>query len=155
MTVHTPIESRRGGLPPWAAVLTVFVFLVGGVYLVTNLAGENPAYAPPGQSRGPVASGGADGTEALAIIEPAGCQACHGTDLGGQGQFPSLHNVAEGPTSENLQDLAAEHPDDWIALWIAGTDEAVQGIDRGGMPVFGEQLSPEEIETIVTYLKSL
>ncbi len=56
MTVHTPIEARSGGLPPWAIGLTVFVFLVGGVYLASNLVGQNPALAIPGASA-PVASG--------------------------------------------------------------------------------------------------
>ena len=54
MTVHTPIETRSGGLPPWAIGLTVFVFLVGGVYLLSNLAGQNPAFAIPGASGGRV-----------------------------------------------------------------------------------------------------
>ena len=50
MTVHTPIETALGGLPPWAIGLTVFVFLVGGVYLASNLVGENPPFAIPGAS---------------------------------------------------------------------------------------------------------
>ena len=54
MTVHTPIETRSSGVPPWAILLTVFVFLVGGVYLVANLAGENPPLAIPGGSAAPV-----------------------------------------------------------------------------------------------------
>jgi len=63
--------------------------------------------------------------------------------------------VADGPISENLQDLAAEHPDEWIALWIDGTVPETEGLDRGGMPVFGDQLSPEQIDAIVAYLLSL
>ena len=39
MTVHTPIETRSGGLPPWAILLTLLVFLVGGVYFAANLVG--------------------------------------------------------------------------------------------------------------------
>jgi mono/diheme cytochrome c family protein len=156
MTVHTPIESRSGGLPPWAIGLTIFVFLVGGVYLASNLAGENPAFAIPGASA-PVASGGggADPAVGEALVAEAQCAACHGPDLGGSGNFPSLLGVADGPVSENLQDLAAEHPDDWISLWIDGTVPETEGLDRGGMPAFGEQLSPEQIESIVAYLLSL
>jgi len=92
-----------------------------------------------------------------ALIEQVSppCTACHGADLSGSGNFPDLHGVADGPTSENLQDLAAAHPEDWIQLWINGTTPETEGIDRGGMPAFGEQLTPEEIESIVAYLRSL
>ncbi|MGH2353508.1 MAG: hypothetical protein ACRDJN_18035, partial [Chloroflexota bacterium] len=58
MTVHTPIETRESGVPRWAIGFTVFVFLVGGVYLASNLSGENPGLAIPGASAGPAASGG-------------------------------------------------------------------------------------------------
>lgn len=156
MTVHTPIETRTAGLPPWAVGLAVFVFLVGGVYLLSNLAGENPALAIPGASA-PTASGPADpavGESLIASVQPS-CTSCHGADLAGSGSFPSLLGVNEGPVSENLQDLAAEHPDEWIALWIDGTTPETEGIDRLGMPAFGDQLSPEQIDAIVAYLKSL
>ena len=156
MTVHTPIESRSGGIPPWAIGLTVFLFLVGGVYFASNLAGENPAFAIPGASA-PVASGGggADPAVGEALVADAGCAGCHGADLGGQANFPSLLGLEEGPVSENLQDLAAEHPEDWISLWIDGTQPETEGLDRGGMPAFGEQLSAEQIDSIVAYLKAL
>ena len=156
---HTRIESRDRGVPPWALGLTVFLFLVGGVYFLSNLAGENPAFAIPGASSSAIvaASGGADPAVGEALIgetQPA-CTLCHGGDLGGQSNFPSLLNVAEGPVSENLQDLAAEYPDDWISLWINGTTPETEGIDRMGMPVFGDQLSPEQIDSIAAYLRGL
>ena len=158
MTVHTPIESRDRGLPAWAIGLTVFVFLVGGVYLLSNLVGENPAFAVPGASASaPAASGAADPAVGEALVADAQppCAGCHGPDLAGQANFPSLHGVDEGPVSENLQDLAAEYPEDWIALWIDGTTPETEGIDRLGMPAFGEQFSPEQIDSIVAYLRSL
>jgi len=158
MTVHTPIETRRAGLPAWAIGLTVFVFLVGGVYLASNLSGENPPFAVPGSSPvAPPASAGPDPVLGEALVSQVSppCSACHGADLGGSGNFPSLLGVADGPVSENLQDLAAEHPDDWVRLWIDGTQPETEGIDRLGMPAFGEQLSPEEIESIVLYLQGL
>jgi mono/diheme cytochrome c family protein len=154
MTVHTPIETRSRTIPPWAIGITVLIFLVGGVYLAGNLSGENP---PIGGVPSPSGSAGA-GPNAQAIIAEAGCQACHGEDLTG-GVGPNLHGVAGGPTSENLQDLYAEHPDDWANIWIAGTDPAVSDPAlRGGMPAFGGppyNLSEEEIATIVDYLKTL
>lgn len=159
MTVHTPIETARSGIPAWAIGLTVFVFLVGGVYLASNLAGENPPFAMPGAtgSAGPVGSAGADpavGEALLSQVSPP-CTACHGEDLAGSGDFPSLLGVEDGPVSDNLQQLAEEHPDDWIALWIDGTTPETEGIDRMGMPAFGDQLSPEQIDSIVAYLRSL
>jgi mono/diheme cytochrome c family protein len=153
---HTPIETRDRGLPGWGLGLTVFLFLVGGVYFLSNLAGENPAFAVPGASpqlAGP--SGEPDPAVGAALVQEAGCTGCHGAELSGQGDFPDLRGVAEGPVSENLQDLAAEHPDDWIALWIHGLKPEVEGIDRRGMPAFGEQLSEQQIDAIVAYLRGL
>jgi mono/diheme cytochrome c family protein len=68
---------------------------------------------------------------------------------------PDLHGIAQGPKSENLQDLAAEHPDEWIGLWIDGTVPEVEGIERMGMPAFGDQLTPDEIQAVVDYLLTL
>lgn len=150
MTVHTPIETGSRGLPAWVLGLTVLVFLVGGVYLAGNLSGENPPIVAQ-----PSASGGPDvAQQARQIMDGAQCAACHGQDLGG-GIGPDLHGIGAGPKSENLQQLAADHPDDWIHLWIDGTGPEVQGLERGGMPPFGESLSDEEITTVVEYLKTL
>ena len=150
MTVHTPIESRERGVPRWALGLTGVMLLAGAAFFATNLSGSNP---PIGGEPQPSGSGG--GLNAVSIIKAAGCQSCHGPDLAGQGPFPSLHGVKNGPSSENLQLLGTDHPDDWANLWIAGTDPAVADIDRGQMPVFGETLSPEEIAAVVEYLKTL
>jgi mono/diheme cytochrome c family protein len=154
MTVRTPIEARSSAIPPWAIWVTVLLLLVGGVYLLSNLAGENPALAIPGAS-GPPGSAAPDPAVGQALAEQAGCQACHGETWEG-GVGPTLVGVAtEGPRSENLQQLAADHPEDWIALWIDGTVPEVQGLDRGGMPAFGTELSPQQIESIVEFLESL
>lgn len=158
MTVHTPIETSSSRIPAWAIGLTVFVLLVGGVFFASNLSGENPPFAMPGATPGaPSGSAAADpaiGEALISQVQPA-CTACHGTDLGGSGNFPSLQGVGDGPVSENLQQLAEDHPDEWIALWIDGTTPETEGIDRMGMPAFGEQLSPEQIDSIVAYLRSL
>lgn len=149
MTVHTPIQSRTRGIPRWAMALTGVIFLAGALFLATNLGGSNPPIFGS-----PEPSGGA-GPNAAAIIKAAGCQSCHGPDLEGQGAFPSLHGVKDGPVSENLQQLGTDHPEDWANLWIAGTDPAVADLDRGGMPAFGNTLSADEIATVVEYLKTL
>jgi mono/diheme cytochrome c family protein len=151
MTVHTPIESRTRGVPRWALGASGVVFLAGALFFATNLAGANPPIIGT-----PEPSGG--GRSAAAIIKAAGCQSCHGPDLAGLGDFPSLHGVKGGPVSENLQQLGVDHPDDWANLWIAGTDPAVTGIDRVVMPVFAGppyNLTADEIATVVDYLKTL
>jgi mono/diheme cytochrome c family protein len=155
MTVHTPIETRSSGLPRWAILLTLFIFLVGGVYLAANLVGENPPLAIPGGSAAP-ADGSPDAAVGEALLAQAApqCSSCHGPDLSGSGAFPSLHGVADGPVSENLQDFGDEYPDNWAQLWIAGAPET-EGIDRMGMPAFGEQFSPQQLDSIVAYLKTL
>lgn len=158
MTVHTPIESRTSRIPVWALVIALLVALTAGAYFVANLAGENPPLAIPGATpSGPAGSFQPDPAVGEALVGSAvpACSACHGADLGGSGSFPSLHGVAEGPVSENLQDLAADHPDDWVALWIDGTTPETEGMDRGGMPAFGSQFSPEQIASIVAYLQTL
>lgn len=157
MTVHTPIETRSGGLPPWAILLTLFVLLVGGVYFVANLGGENPPLAIPGESVAPAPGDGEpDPAVGQALVGQAApqCSSCHGADFSGSGPFPSLRGVSEGAVSANLQDFAAEYPDNWAELWIAGAPE-VDGIDRMGMPAYGDQFSEEQIASIVAYLKSL
>jgi mono/diheme cytochrome c family protein len=157
MTVHTPIETRSGGLPPWAILLTLLVFLVGGVYLAANLVGENPPLAIPGESAAPAPGDGEPDPavgEALVGQATPQCASCHGADFAGSGPFPSLRGVSEGAVSENLQDFAAEHPDNWAELWIAGAPEA-DGSDRLGMPAYGDQFSEEQLASIVAYLKSL
>ena len=156
MTVHTPIPSRTGGLPAWAAWLTILLLLVGGVYLASNLSGTNPAVAGgPQGSAAPSASGGVNQAAALAVIKKAGCQACHGQSFEG-GIGPDLHGIANGPVTEDLKPVAEDNPDNWIHLWVAGTDAAVADIDRKGMPKFGEgTLTDAEIDTVVAYLKTL
>jgi hypothetical protein len=154
MTVRTPIESRTRGVPSWAIGLSAVMLLAGTLFYATNLNGANP----PIGGGGPEPSGGGGGRNAQAIIKAAGCQTCHGPDLAGQAAFPSLHGVKDGPVSENLQQLATDHPDDWANLWIAGTDPAVADLERGGMPVFAgppTNLTADEIATVVEYLKTL
>ena len=155
MTVRAPIDTRSG-LPAWALGLTVFLLLVGGVYALSNLTGENPSAQIPGASAPPSGppSGPPDPAVGEQLARTAQCPACHGETWEG-GVGPSLIGVSEGPKSENLQDLAAEHPEDWMQLWIAGDGPEVQGLDRGGMPVFAEQLDPIQIEAIVAFLKTL
>jgi mono/diheme cytochrome c family protein len=142
----------------WALALAAIVLAIGGVYLATNLVGDNPPLAIPGVSpSAPAGSAAPDPGVGQALVGSAvpACSACHGPDLGGSATFPSLHGVASGPVSTNLQDLGAQFPDTWAELWINGTTPETEGLDRGGMPAFGDQFSPEQIASIVAYLKTL
>ena len=170
-----PIETGSAPIPGWLIGLGVLIILVGVLAFVGGLEGENPDLVGPLPSEpGPPPSGapppsgepppsgappsGAPTQDAVALIEEAGCQACHGDNLEGQGSFPSLHGVADGPVSENLQQLGEDHPDTWANLWIDGTVPEVEGLDRGGMPAFGGpggQLTTEEIADIVDFLLTL
>ena len=96
----------------------------------------------------------------MAIINQAGCKACHGPDLGGvPPTFPDLHGLQNGPTVDNLQDLGKAHPTDWMNIWITGTDAAVKDpAMRKGMPAFGGppyNLTAKQIDTVVKYLLTL
>jgi len=149
MSIETPIEAQRRAIPGWALTVTVVLLFLGAGYYATNLGGENPPIG--GRDSGP------PGPNPMALIERAGCQACHAADLTGA-IGPDLHGVANGPVSENLQELGTAHPEDWANLWIAGVDPDVADLDRGGMPAFGGpdgQLSDDEITVIVEYLKTL
>jgi len=156
VTPFAPIPTRPG-LPRWALGLTVFVLLVGGVYVGSNLSGTNPAIAG-GPSASPGAGGGS--AAALALINQAGCKACHGPDLSGvPPTFPDLHGLQNGPTVDNLKQLGQQHPKDWMNIWIAGTDPSVSDpAMRKAMPAFGGppyNLTPQQIDTIVKYLLTL
>ena len=154
MTVRTPIEVGSRTIPGWAIGLTVLVFLVGGVYLAGNLTGENPPILAVPSASGSAAPNVAQQAQQIINKPQPPCTACHGNDLTGA-VGPDLHGLSGGPATADLKPLAADHPDDWMNLWIDGTGPEVEGIDRKGMPQFGQQLTPDEIGTIVDYLKTL
>lgn len=161
-----PVETGHEPIPRWMVGVGASVVLIGVVSLSGGLEGTNPDLVGPGPSEPAPPSAAPSGepppseppTDAVALIEQAGCQQCHGEDLSGQGSFPSLIGMADGPKSENLQDLGADHPDTWANLWIDGTGPEVAALDRGGMPEFGGpdgQLTTDEIAIIVEFLLTL
>lgn len=175
MTGPPPVETGTERIPLWMVGFGAAVVLLGVVSLGFNLEGTNldlvgagpsgppasgpPASGPPPSGEPPSGAPPSGGTaDAVTLIEGSQCQACHGQDLSGQGIFPSLHGMAAGPKSDNLQLLGADFPDTWPNLWIDGSGPEVAGLDRGGMPVFGGpdgSLTPDEIATIVEYLLTL
>ena len=165
MTGPPPVETGHERIPLWMIGFGATVVLLGIVSLTFNLEGTNPDLVGAGPSgpppsgpppSGPPPSGGT--ADAVTLIQRSQCQACHGPELSGQGIFPSLHGIAAGPKSDNLQQLGADFPDTWPNLWIDGSGPEVAGLERGGMPVFGGpdgSLTPDEIATIVAYLLTL
>lgn len=155
MSSPPPIETGQERIPGWVIAVGAAVVLLGVASLSFNLEGTNPDLIGPAPSGEPSGGGG---TDAVALIEQAACQACHGPNLAGAGTFPSLIGMAAGPKSENLQQLGTDNPDTWPNLWIDGTGPEVTDLDRLGMPAFGGpdgQLTTEEIATIVDYLLTL
>ena len=128
----------------------MLIFLVGGVYLAGNLSGENP---PIGGVPSPSGSA-AGGPNAQAIIAEAGCQACHGEDLtGGVGPTCTAWPMARpARTSRTCPPII---PMTGPTCGSLAPVRRSRIRDRMGMPPFGEQLSPEEIATIVDYLMTL
>jgi len=170
MSGPPPVETGNERIPLWMVAFGATVALVGVVSLGFNLEGTNPdlvgagpssppASGPPPSGAPPSGAPPSAGTaDAATLIDRAECQACHGSDLSGQGIFPSLHGIAAGPKSDNLQQLAADFPDTWPNLWIDGSGPEVAGLDRASMPIFGGPdgvLTPDEIATIVEYLLTL
>ena len=108
-------------------VVQVLVLVAAGLFVVALFT--NDASAPPAAS---TSDGGADG----AAVFAESCAGCHGSD-GTGGRGPAL---ADGAVVESLPDEA-----DQIEVITDG---------RGGMPAFGDQLSPEEIEAVTEYTRT-
>lgn len=65
------------------------------------------------------------------------CSRCHGSDGGGR-SGPRLNG---GRVTERYPDVA-----DQVEIVVQG---------RGGMPAFGDRLSPEEIDAVVAYTREV
>jgi mono/diheme cytochrome c family protein len=84
-------------------------------------------------------SGGGGGAQAApgAALYAQNCARCHGSD-GGGGLGPQL---SDGQAKKDFPDEA-----DQVAFVTKG---------QGGMPAFGGSLSPEEIQQVVAYTRTL
>jgi mono/diheme cytochrome c family protein len=103
------------------------------VVFVVLLFTNDPTPPPPALTEAVAAAGGIDGAAAYGQR----CAGCHGGD-GSGGIGPRL---AGGRVVAVFAD-----PQDQIAVVTNG---------RGGMPGFGERLSPEEIEAVVEYTRTV
>ena len=94
---------------------------------------EETTTVPATEAPEPVEDGNGASTpvDGQAIYE-ANCARCHADD-GSGGRGPSL------------QGIATEQPDT-----AGGIEQVING--GGGMPAFGSQLNPEEIEAVIDYV---
>lgn len=134
-------RGPRSGIPWWMMTVLVILPFWAMVYM--------GAFAEPAAEGGP--------RTGAQIYASAGCGSCHGPS-GGGGVGPKL----SGGESE----LTFPNPDDMIT-WIAEGSSSVRGQPygdpgrpggqrgpaSGGMPAFASQLSPEEIATVVAYVR--
>jgi mono/diheme cytochrome c family protein len=81
--------------------------------------------------------GGGSSESPGAAVFSASCAGCHGSD-GGGGVGPQLSG---GKVGDAFPDMADE-----VAVVTDG---------RGRMPAFGDRLSPEEIDQVVAYTRTL
>jgi mono/diheme cytochrome c family protein len=131
----------RSGIPVWMMPVLLILPFWAMVYM--------GAFAEP---KGP--AGPATGPQ---IYASAGCGSCHGP-TGGGGVGPRLAGGETKLTFPNVEDMIK-----WVAEGSAPSrgksygDPARPGGPRppasGGMPAFAGQLSPEEINTVVTYVR--
>ena len=139
---------RRRRIPAWAMGVLAIIPLWGVLYI--------GAFGPrPVEDEGPP-----DGSSIFAN----NCSSCHGA-TGGGGVGPKL---AGGEVTKTFPDKYADGTTDGVEAhidWVTNGsgphkgqgygDPAREGglhiAATGGMPAFGGQLSPEEIEAVVTY----
>jgi len=131
----------RSGIPVWMMPVLLILPFWAMVYM--------GAFAEPEAAAGPQTG--------PQIYASAGCGACHGP-TGGGGVGPRL---AGGESK-----LTFPAPDDMVKWIVEGSapsrgrsygDPGRPGGARpaasGGMPAFGAQLTPEEISTVVEYVR--
>ena len=119
----------------WRLVANIVEGLVAAavVVFVVLLFTNDPTQPPAANPEVVAAAGGVDG----AVVFGQRCAGCHGGD-GSGGIGPRL---AGGRVVANFPD-----PQEQIAVVTNG---------RGGMPAFGERLTPEEIAAVVDYTRTV
>jgi mono/diheme cytochrome c family protein len=131
----------RSGIPWWMMPVLLVLPFWAMVYM--------GAFAEPGGDSGP--------RTGPQIYASAGCGSCHGP-AGGGGVGPKLSGGETKLTFPNVEDMVK-----WVAEGSSPSrgkpygDPNRPGGPRpaasGGMPAFGTQLTPEEITTVVEYVR--
>ena len=134
-------EGPRSGIPNWMMPVLLILPFWAMVYM--------GAFAEPQAAGGP--------RTGPQIYASAGCGSCHGP-TGGGGVGPRLSGGETKLTFPNRDDMVK---------WVTEGSSSVRGQPygdpnrpggprgpaSGGMPGFGGQLSPEEIQTVVDYVR--
>lgn len=131
----------RSGIPVWMMPVLLVLPFWAMVYMGAFAEPKGPAGPRTGQQ----------------IYVSAGCGACHGP-TGGGGVGPRLAGGESKLTFPNVEDMVT-----WVADGSAPKrgqsygDPSRPGGPRppasGGMPAFKSQLTPEEITTVVEYVR--
>ena len=131
----------KSGIPVWMMPVLLVLPFWAMIYM--------GAFAEPKSSGGP--------RTGPQIYASAGCGSCHGP-TGGGGVGPKLSGGETKATFPNVEDMIK-----WVTEGSASSrgkpygDPGRPGGQRpaasGGMPAFGTQLAPEEIATVVEYVR--
>ena len=131
----------RSGIPWWMMP----VLLVLPFWAMTYMG----AFAEPEAAGGP--------RTGPQIYTSAGCGSCHGP-TGGGGVGPKLSGGETKLTFPNVEDMVkwvteGSGPSRGQPYGDPGRPGGQRPAASGGMPAFGGQLSPEEITTVVEYVR--
>ena len=131
----------RSGIPWWMMPVLLILPFWAMIYM--------GAFAEPAAEGGP--------RTGAQIYTSAGCGSCHGPS-GGGGVGPKLSGGETKLTFPNVEDMVK-----WVTEGSSSSrgqpygDPGRPGGQRpaasGGMPAFGTQLTPEEITTVVEYIR--
>lgn len=133
--------KRRKRVPYWAASVIVLLPVWGFIY-------ANAVKPAPAGETDPLAIG----AEVFAV--GGGCAGCHGADGAGG---PAGAQLTEGRVLESFPDpLSMVH---WVGYGSAdanpdGTYGAANHVHPSNMPGFMDSLTPEEIASVVIYVRS-
>jgi cytochrome c oxidase subunit II len=101
-------------------------------------------------AEGPQDEGGGEETDGKTLFteaaQPTACRSCH-----------TLADAdATGTTGPNLDEVVPDLSDEELQQAIADPDaEIAEGFDPGLMPRYGDSLSEEQLDALVTYLKEV
>jgi cytochrome c oxidase subunit II len=101
-------------------------------------------------ARGPQDEGGGGETDGKTLFtdaaQPTACRSCHTLADAG----------ATGTTGPNLDEVVPDLSDEELRQSITDPDaEIAEGFDAGLMPSYGDSLSAEQVDALVTYLKEV